>query len=419
MKLARRPKPATRDTFANGISDRILDKFPEVGFRNVKHQGEGQFILRTDVLEEVDDPEQIKILLKEVAEFAKEEAPKYGWFLLDAPTFNATIDLTFTANYDEEAKNLKSPIVHFAPSSARSTIEKGGLKPRKSRTGLSYHPRVYVAASKDGAAEVYSNLSLEINEMDVWVIDPSKLRRNTKFYIDSEFRTKGDPFAFYTYSHIPAEAVSLAGTLGRYGRRDLYEMLKEFESKAAMTHKEAIRRLVQAAHILVKDALGKTDIEKINAHGGAWGVLSAYRGNLSKSENKKRHGDLMRDIQKLRLKVDPELKSKWGDSAEKSIVLRDVSFNTLKDLSDKYNQEAFFWRDNSGTVGIYYQTGDVDLSFDKETLEPKLDLSTGKDLYSRGRSLSFGADPVRLPIKWDNHPITQKDLEKLREEGAI
>jgi hypothetical protein len=181
----------------------------------------------------------------------------------------------------------------------------------------------------------------------------------------------------------------------------------------------AARHLMRVAfgHALV--AFGMKDLDQLSKMGRSFGVLSAYRSNLSKSENQKRHGELVADLQKLGFPHTTALKSQWEDmdskvvKHEKSILVPNISFKALHELGKKYEQDAVLYKDPSGSVGIYFKDGTATMAFD-----PKGDASLSKSVdpkgdYSRGRGLSFGLKLVEdQKFHYDNGPITRDDVIK-------
>lgn len=154
------------------------------------------------------------------------------------------------------------------------------------------------------------------------------------------------------------------------------------------------------------------------AMGRSFGVLSAYRSNLSKSQNQERHGQLVADLQKLGYRNVHPLKSSWEDMAtkvthkEKSLFIPGVDFSTLIALGTQYEQDAVLFKDRSGTIGVYFKDHTAVMAFDN-TAEMGVDKSTDPSQgYSKGRGLSFGLQLVEdRKFKFTNHPITRKQLE--------
>ena len=177
------------------------------------------------------------------------------------------------------------------------------------------------------------------------------------------------------------------------------------------------RRVAQrvASH-RVFQAFGVKHLEQLSRMGRSFGVISAYRTSLSKSENQDLHGDLVADLQMLGYRFH-DFKAPWEDMAtgvtkkEKSVLVPGIDFDTLYDLGRKYDQDAVLYKDPSGSIGIYFQKGHAIMAFN-----PEGDMNVGKSTdrhkeYSRGRSMSFGLRLVD-DKKFQHHgkPITHQDI---------
>ena len=71
---------------------------------------------------------------------------------------------------------------------------------------------------------------------------------------------------------------------------------------------------------------------------GPFGIVSAYRYNLSRSKNKERHGELLKDVAKYRVHPSQGI---WGEAKEKSVIIEGIPFNHLKSLAKKYLSTAW------------------------------------------------------------------------------
>jgi len=165
-------------------------------------------------------------------------------------------------------------------------------------------------------------------------------------------------------------------------------------------------------------AFGVTDLEQLSKKGRSFGVISAYRSNLPKKENQKRHGELIADLQKLGIRDAAPLKSHWEDmdtkvvKHEKSLIIPNISFAKLTELGEKYEQDAVLFKDPTGTIGIYFKDGTATMAYDPKG-EPALSKSVKKDEYSKGRGLSFGLQLVEdKKFKWSGKPIKHDDIVK-------
>lgn len=163
---------------------------------------------------------------------------------------------------------------------------------------------------------------------------------------------------------------------------------------------------------------GVKDLEHLSKKGRSFGVISAYRAGLSKSENQKRHGELVADLQRLGIRDVEMLKSSWDDMAtginhkEKSILIPNVSFEALHKLGEKYEQDAVLYKDPSGSVGVYFKNGTASMAFDPKG-EAAISKSEKPGEYSKGRGLSFGLRLVEdRKFKYTDKPVTAEDIAK-------
>lgn len=143
-------------------------------------------------------------------------------------------------------------------------------------------------------------------------------------------------------------------------------------------------------------AFGLKDLAQLSKRGRSFGVMSAYRSNLSKHENQERHGELIADLQKMGYRNVGDLKSQWADIAtnvthkEKSIYIPRIPFKALCRLGKEYDQDAVVYKDPSDTIGVYNKYGKAVMAFDAEgKMAMQHSLERSKE-YSRGRSVSFG-----------------------------
>ncbi len=175
-------------------------------------------------------------------------------------------------------------------------------------------------------------------------------------------------------------------------------------------------------------SFGVKDLEHLSKKGRSFGVISAYRANLSKAENQERHGQLIADLQKLGIRKTETLKSQWEDMAtgvthkEKSILIPNVSFEALHSLGKKYDQDAVLYKDPSGSVGVYFKDGTATMAFDPKG-EVAITKSEKPGEYSKGRGLSFGLQLVEdRKFHYSDKPITHgeivKDLKEHPMRGA-
>jgi len=193
-----------------------------------------------------------------------------------------------------------------------------------------------------------------------------------------------------------------------------------------LAQRVATRFLVRVACRRVLYAFGINDLGKLSKMGRRFGVISAYRSELSKSQNQERHGQLVADLQKLGYRNSHPFKSQWEDMAtkvvhkEKSLFIPNIDFDSLIELGKKYNQDAVLYKDPSGTIGVYFKDGTATMAFDAtgsmgitKSLNPKED-------YSKGRGLSFGLMLVDdRKFHYSGRPVLPKDIEKSLEERPM
>lgn len=172
------------------------------------------------------------------------------------------------------------------------------------------------------------------------------------------------------------------------------------------------------ASVRILKAFGVNDLNKLMSRGRQFGVISAYRSGLSKSENQKRHGELLRDLQKMGYKGTESMKSSWEDMdtkvthKEKSIYVPHIKFEDLHELGKKYEQDAVLYKDPSDSIGVYFKDNTALMAFDEKG-DRAIDKSTDRNEgYSKGRGLSFGLRIVDWKFKYDGKPITPKEIKK-------
>lgn len=188
-------------------------------------------------------------------------------------------------------------------------------------------------------------------------------------------------------------------------------------------------------------AFGVKDLKNLAKRMTSFGVLSAYKSvredreptpreklnnyindkdpnTIGKKENQERHGDLLATLNENGLSYET-FKASWQNANgtttyEKSVLIPMISYDYLYDLSKRFKQEAFIYKDPSGTVGIYsFKDNTVTMAYDEHS-NLSMSLSTDRNKeYSKGRNMSFGlnlVDEVKIP--WDGGPVTHDDLIK-------
>lgn len=193
----------------------------------------------------------------------------------------------------------------------------------------------------------------------------------------------------------------------------------------------AERFLIRTAFERSVVAFGLNDLGQLIKLGRRFGVLSAYRSNLSKHENQERHGKLMAELQSWGFRGGlHEMKSQWADMAtnvvhkEKSIFIPRISLKLLCQLGKKYEQDAVLYKDPSETIGVYDKEGNATMAFDSEgNLAIQQSLERSKE-YSRGRSMSFGlvlVDDRKFAYGGygSPRPITMDEIQKAIESRPL
>ena len=150
-------------------------------------------------------------------------------------------------------------------------------------------------------------------------------------------------------------------------------------------------------------------------------IISAFRSQYSRSENKRRNEQLRQDL--LSLGVRPNqivsLDSSWTEfdsgkiELEKSFaVLRPMPWKASKYLSDKYDQDAFIWSSKINPLAMYGINGKATFAVD-QSLALSIVRAENNDQYSvvrGGASFTLGFN-WNKPIDWDRtNPITNEDV---------
>ena len=150
-------------------------------------------------------------------------------------------------------------------------------------------------------------------------------------------------------------------------------------------------------------------------------ILSAFRSQYSRSENKKRNEQLRQDLLSLGVKPNQivTLDSSWTEftsgkvEMEKSFaVLRPMPWKASMFLSNKYDQDAFIWSSSNNPLAMYGINGKAIFAVDKK-LALSIVKSENNSRYSKGRggaSFTLGFN-MNKPIDWDRmNPITEEDV---------
>lgn len=147
-------------------------------------------------------------------------------------------------------------------------------------------------------------------------------------------------------------------------------------------------------------------------------IISPYRGEFSEEENKQRLLKLKSDVRNLKLGFN-QLLSKWVENDEEfdeqSLFIPNISYKDAFNLSKKYNQSSFIFKDENGLREICttpfegYNEGDVVRTFftDKNHL---FNFKDAQEVFSKLKS-----GPVSKLIKGSNNKPFQFKVNEVWE----
>lgn len=138
-----------------------------------------------------------------------------GWFLLT----HERGQLTYTRNYDERVEELPPFLYHVTSAeAARAIVRRGFLRYHRSPHNRRYQGRVYLMTSERRALGLRDGFGMAHIDPEgggyngpayvVITVARGRLPRGIKFYADPEFDRAEGVNAVYTYSDIPAAAVT-------------------------------------------------------------------------------------------------------------------------------------------------------------------------------------------------------------------
>jgi len=151
-------------------------------------------------------------------------AGKRGWFVHYAADYGwpkNSIMLEFQPFYGQQVK-VPRWLWHITDAKAAAAAVRGGLKPSAKSKDRYFPARIYLFTAKAVAAEMgdewkdafdYETHKTQADHL--LKIDTTKLRKGTKFFLDTEFRVRTGIWdhmvdkSVWTYTHIPARAVTL------------------------------------------------------------------------------------------------------------------------------------------------------------------------------------------------------------------
>lgn len=181
--------------------------------------------------------------------------------------------------------------------------------------------------------------------------------------------------------------------------------------------------------------VGQNVIERVYSEPGKTaGVISPWRMDLPRSENKERTTRLVRDLQKMgytffmgKGQYDPDnlpdrRESKW----EQSFLVPDIRFEDLIKLGEKYDQDSVIWNGPTGVTGMYF----IDEGYAVPATEvPETGRTKEDEFFSEFRGTGY-----TTPFMWDlkvpyskNDPVGWQDLadagafedQKAASEGRV
>jgi hypothetical protein len=161
---------------------------------------------------------------------------------------------------------------------------------------------------------------------------------------------------------------------------------------------------------MLKDAarsIGLNTLKDLHEYRGTFAILSAYRP-MSKSDNKARHGELIRDLQVMGYRSWFDAKGYWTHT-EKSVMVPRMTFGHAVELGRKYNQDAVVYKGKDGLVGIYdLRTNTVQVA------GPNVDISSDPaDAVTKFRNtgLTYELSEAHYPF---SGPMTQDKLRSMQ-----
>lgn len=177
---------------------------------------------------------------------------------------------------------------------------------------------------------------------------------------------------------------------------------------------------LQVDAFLRRHGITRSQLEKLHAPEEQFGIVSPYRSNLSKNQNKQRMTALIQDVQALGLSWESaqgiwQEEQATGFSKENSILVHDITFDYLMFLARRYEQDAVVYKPADGPLGLYdLTTGEAvvmtDFEIDTGSPRPRM-REEDSDPYTRMRDtelhyefdwsapVEFGTSPVYGPAE--------------------
>ena len=169
-----------------------------------------------------------------------------------------------------------------------------------------------------------------------------------------------------------------------------------------------------------RNRLRKSTIEALLKAGRQFGVLSAY-GPGSKSENQRRHGELIAELQRRGYRKWSTVKGSWEGVAEKSVFVPNMKSKDVFDLGRMFDQDSTIYKGADGVIGMYYtHKGVAEVAVDPQG-DAAAAIKADKTLYSKGRGISFEFDFLwGQHVPWNGRtPVTAAEVGKLLAEGKL
>lgn len=129
-----------------------------------------------------------------------------------------------------------------------------------------------------------------------------------------------------------------------------------FHLHRALKLVQALVTRKKALDFFQKCGITKVELEKLHSADYQFGIISAYRSELSRNENKRRHTELIQYLNSRGYKWEVT-QGAWGTpegyALENSILVYAVDLDDLIMLGDYYGQEAIIFKEAGEPVGLY------------------------------------------------------------------
>lgn len=162
-------------------------------------------------------------------------------------------------------------------------------------------------------------------------------------------------------------------------------------------------------------------LEKLHSDGSKFAMMSAYLGNKSNHENKKRQLELIKYIHQLGRKFE-SAKGIWpADGAyenEGSLLIYGIGFVETMQLGKIFDQQAIIFKDCGGPVVLYDLKQHVGQMLDEFDVSPNV--SKPRKQIDRKEDVGAGTrwNQMQLEYTWkdkkvqfSSHPLKYEDFE--------